>query len=169
MGNTGQTVVIKEAPAAEGTRLQTTLGKRKIKKKLGDYRIRQLSERDYKVLEYLAWGPGNVASLSNKFFPSPEGEIKTGNGKKSHGISRYTLKRLRQLERAGYIQMKKGNNLRKDLGSDSHIVVLQPAGAIEVVLRFNYDLDNIKQSFPKPLETLHDIMVASTIRKIVDE
>lgn len=121
------------------------------------------------VLEYLAWGPGNVASISSKFFPQPEEKVNDGNGKKPSGITRYTLKRLRKLESAGYIQMKQVDNLRRNLGSDSHIVVLQAMGAREVVLRFNYDPENIRQSLPNPPETFHDIMVASTIRKIMDE
>ncbi len=173
------------APSAQPT--QRVHARRKVLKNKALHRIKKLSDRDYKMLEYLSWGPSTTFSLGVKFFPL-DGTVRKGRdwkkdqaapqvsnlaqGKVSEDnrkFNRYVWQRLKQLEQAGYIQTKKGDNIATVLGVDSGIVALQEKGAVEVVLHYNYEPDNIKSAFPRDAEVLHDIMVASTIRKIIDE
>jgi hypothetical protein len=128
------------------------------------HRVRELSQRDYQILEHISWGPTNVWSIGRRFFPAKENDPGT-----QHGISAYVWERLRMLQSAGYMEMRKVNNIRRLLRSDSPIVVIKDKGATEVALHFNYDIDNIKPLFPRLAEVAHDIMVASVTRKFIEE
>ncbi len=117
-------------------------------------RIEKITERDYEILKHLSYGPSNVISIGKKYFPKQEA---------SKEFSKYAWKRLLQLENAGLIQSKKVDR------HDSPIVVLQKAGAYEVVLKYGFEIENIRYVFPKTIELMHELMVASTMRKMVEE
>lgn len=117
-------------------------------------RIEKLTERDYEILKHLSYGPSNIISIGKKYFPKID-ESKT--------FSKYAWRRLTQLQQCGLIQCKKVDR------QDSPIVVLQKLGAHEVALKYGFEIENIRHSFPKTIELMHDIMVASTIRKMVEE
>ncbi|MBZ0154951.1 MAG: hypothetical protein K8I29_01900 [Alphaproteobacteria bacterium] len=128
-------------------------------------RLEKLSERDYAILKYLAYGPSNIASIGKKFFPLQKNECDMVRQTESaKGVfSKYLYKRMEKLQNAGLLQYK-----RADL-HDSPIVVLQEEGAREIAIRFGFDRDSIRTSFPKRTDLMHDLMVASTIRKMVEE
>ncbi|MBF0557260.1 MAG: hypothetical protein HQL08_00615 [Nitrospirae bacterium] len=117
-------------------------------------RIEKITERDYEILKHLSYGPSNILSIGKKFFLRRDA---------SKEFSKYTWRRLLQLQNAGLIQCKKVDR------HDSPIVVLQKAGAYEVALRYGLEIENIRCVFPKTIELMHDLMVASTMRKMVEE
>lgn len=124
-------------------------------------RINKLSERDYEVLKYLAYGPSNIASIGKKFFPRQNGNNDTLNQKSA--FSKYLYKRFLMLQNAGLLQFRKVDRF------ESPIVVLQSEGAREVAIKYGIEIDSIKTTFPRTPEIMHDLMVASTIRKMVEE
>ncbi len=75
-------------------------------------RIEKITERDYEILKHLSYGPSNIISIGKKFF------LKQDALKE---FSKYTWRRLAQLENAGLIQCRKVDR------HDSPIVVLQKA------------------------------------------
>ena len=117
-------------------------------------RIEKITERDFEILKHLSYGPSNIISIGKKYFPR-------------HGVSKefskYTWRRLSQLQNAGLIQCRKVDRY------ESPIVALQKAGACEVALRYGFEIENIRYAFPRPMELMHDLMVASTMRKMVEE
>ncbi len=117
-------------------------------------RIEKLTERDYEILKHLSYGPSNIISIGKKYFPKVED---------SKVFSKYAWRRLTQLQQCGLIQYKKVDR------HDSPIVVLQKLGAHEVALKYGFEIENIRHSFPKTIELMHDIMVSSTMRKMVEE
>lgn len=117
-------------------------------------RIEKLTERDYEVLKHLSYGPSNILSIGKKFFLRRDA---------SKEFSKYTWRRLLQLQNAGLIRFRKVDR------HDSPIVVLQKAGAYEVALKYGIEIENIRCVFPKTVELMHDLMVASTMRKMVEE
>jgi hypothetical protein len=131
--------------------------------------MQELTPRDYDILHYLSFGPSNVSSLAILFFPARQviGEKNTGVKGAANGVaagshaSIYVFQRLRQMAKAELIQMEK-----YDL-EGSAIVVLQKRGAEYVVRKFGAEFENIKCTLPKQSEIKHDIMVASSLRKIV--
>lgn len=128
-------------------------------------RIEKLSERDYAILKYLSYGPSNIASIGKKFFPLQEDAYDSARqAKESKAVySKYLYRRMEKLQNAGLLQYRKA-----DL-HESPIVVLHEEGAREVAMKFGSDRDTIRTSFPKRSDLLHDLMLASTIRKMVEE
>ena len=117
-------------------------------------RIEKVTERDYEILKHLSYGPSNIISIGKKFFLKQEA---------SKEFSKYTWRRLAQLQNAGLIQCRKVDR------HDSPIVVLQKAGAYEVALKYGVEIENIRYVFPRTIELMHELMVASTMRKMVEE
>ncbi|MGD0282469.1 MAG: hypothetical protein ABSB95_08925 [Dissulfurispiraceae bacterium] len=117
-------------------------------------RIEKITERDYEILKHLSYGPSNIISIGKKFFLKHDA---------SKEFSKYTWRRLAQLENAGLIQCRKVDR------HDSPIVVLQKAGAHEVALKYGFEIENMRYVFPRTIELMHELMVASTVRKIVEE
>ncbi|MFO0753585.1 MAG: hypothetical protein U0411_09715 [Thermodesulfovibrionales bacterium] len=128
-------------------------------------RLEKLSDRDYAILKYLAYGPGNIASIGKKFFPVQKDEYDTARQAKGAkaAFSKYLYKRMEKLRNAGLLQYEKADLY------ESPIVVLQEEGAREVVMKFGFDRDSIRASFPKRSELRHELMLASTLRKMVEE
>src|SRR5208283_4583853 len=117
-------------------------------------RIEKVTERDYEILKHLSYGPSNIISIGKKFFLKQEA---------SKEFSKYTWRRLAQLQNAGLIQCRKVDR------HDSPIVVLQKAGAHEVALKYGFEIENMCYVFPRTIELMHELMVASTMRKMVEE
>lgn len=117
-------------------------------------RIEKITDRDYEILKHLSYGPSNIISIGKKFFLRKDS---------SKEFSRYTWKRLSQLQNAGLIQCRKVDR------HDSPIIVLRKAGACEVALKYGLEIENIRCVFPKTIELMHDLMVASTMRRMVEE
>ena len=117
-------------------------------------RIEKVTERDHEILKHLSYGPSNIISIGKKFFLKKEA---------SKDFSKYTWRRLAQLQNAGLIQCRKVDR------HASPIVVLQKAGAYEVALKYGFEIENIRYVFPKTVELMHALMVASTMRKMVEE
>jgi len=117
-------------------------------------RIDKVTERDYEIMKHLSYGPSNIISIGKKFF------IKRAASKE---FSRYAWRRLAQLQNAGLIQFRKVDR------HDSPIVVLQKAGAYEVALKYGFEIENMRYVFPKTIDLMHALMVASTMRKMVEE
>jgi hypothetical protein len=117
-------------------------------------RIEKITDRDYEILKHLSYGPSNIISIGKKFFLKQDA---------SKEFSKYAWRRLAQLQNAGLVQCRKVDR------HDSPIVVLQKAGACEVALRYGFEIENMRYVFPRTIELMHDLMVASTLRKIVEE
>jgi len=142
---------------------------KKISRYVAGKKVRQLKElhrRDLELMRYLAWGPSNIPSIARRFFPSREQGRADGSDReilKEPSASKYVFDRLKQLQAAGYIQMK------SHAGIGETVVMLQRAGAVEIAMRYGIEIENIRHVFPKTEEVMHDIMVASCIRAILDE
>lgn len=117
-------------------------------------RMEKITGRDYEILKHLSYGPSNIVSIGKKFF------LKQNASKE---FSKYTWKRLAQMQNAGLVQFKKMDRY------DSPIVVLQKAGAYEVALKYGFEIENIRYAFPGTQQLMHELMVASTLRKMVEE
>jgi len=117
-------------------------------------RIENLTERDYEILKHLSYGPSNIISIGNKYFKKH---------RDSKVFSKYAWKRLMQLQQCGLIQYKKVDR------HVSPIVVLQKLGRDEAALKYDLEIESMNYGFPGSFELMHQLMVASTIRKMVEE
>ncbi|HSW62544.1 MAG TPA: hypothetical protein VLH56_04400 [Dissulfurispiraceae bacterium] len=113
-----------------------------------------LSDRDVKIMQHLSSGCSSMEDIANRYFPRNDG---TG----AH--SKYVYKWIVVFEKAGLIATKR---FPKHI---SPIVALTRLGAICISQRLGLIPENVRTGFPKAAELVHDLAVARSARRIIED